>query len=155
MDIRAIVEDLCRRHQSRDPRVICRERGILLREEPLGSVRGYYSQSYRFKVIHINEALEERQKLFTCCHELGHAILHPKANTPFLRANTLFSVDRLEVEANRFAVCMIYPQDYLRREFDGCSVVQVAENLGLPLELAQYAWDRCRVDCPKEFTGTP
>ncbi len=142
MDIRKTVERLCRRHQTRDPMVICRELGILVLFEPLGSVRGYYSRSHRFRVIHINQDLEERQQRFTCCHELGHAILHPQANTPFLRANTLFSINRLEVEANRFAVCLLYPEDYLRREFEGCSVMQLAESLKLPPELAEYLWKK-------------
>ena len=40
MDIRKTVEALCRKHQTRDPLQICRERGILLLFEPLGSIRG-------------------------------------------------------------------------------------------------------------------
>ena len=139
MDIRKTVEALCRKHQTRDPLQICRERGILLLFEPLGSIRGYYSCSHRFKVIHINQALDEQQQRFTCCHELGHAILHPKANTHFLRANTLFSVSRLEVEANQFAVCMLYPREFLLQEFEGCSTEQMAENLRLPRELVEFA----------------
>lgn len=139
MDIRKKVERICSQYQSRDPLQICRERGILLCYEPLGSVRGYYSCSYRFQVIHLNQELDEARQRFTCGHELGHALLHPKANTPFLRANTLLSVDRLEVEANRFAVCLLYPQDYFRREFEGCSLPQIAESLQLPSELVAYA----------------
>lgn len=139
MNIRQRVESLCRRHQCRDPFQLCREKNILVLYEPLGSVRGYYSYSYRSKVIHINEALGEAQQRFTCAHELGHAMLHPKANTPFLRANTLFSVSKLEIEANRFAVCLLYPQDWLKREFEGCSSLQVAESLKLPQELADFA----------------
>ncbi len=139
MNIRQRVESLCRRHQCRDPFQLCREKNILVLYEPLGSVRGYYSYSYRSKVIHINEALDEAQQRFTCAHELGHAMLHPKANTPFLRANTLFSVSKLEIKANRFAVCLLYPQDWLKREFEGCSSLQVAESLKLPQELADFA----------------
>ncbi len=138
MDIRKTVETLCRRHQTRDPLKICRDKGIVVLFEPLGSIRGYYSCSHRCKVIHLNEALDEQQQLFTCCHELGHALLHPKANTPYLRANTLFSVNRLEQEANCFAVCLLYPRDYLLREFEGCSSQQIAESLKLPPELAEY-----------------
>ncbi len=139
MDIRKKVEALCRKYQTRDPLQICQEKGIQFLFEPLGTVRGYYSCSHRIKVIHINEALDEPQRLFTCCHELGHALLHPKTNTPYLRANTLFSVDRLEKEANLFAVCMMYPQEHLLREFEGYSSVQVAEQLKLPLDLTEYA----------------
>lgn len=138
MDIRKKVEALCRKYQTRDPLQICQEKGIQVIFERLGTVRGYYSCSHRIKVIHINEALDEPQRLLTCCHELGHAVLHPKANTPYLKANTLFSVNKLEKEANLFAVCMMYPQEHLRREFEGYSSVQVAEQLKLPLELIEY-----------------
>ena len=138
MDIRKRVESLCRKHQSRDPFRICQDKKILVVYEPLGTVRGYYSCSYRSKVIHINQQLDEEQQRFTCAHELGHALLHPKANTPFLRANTLLSVSKLEVEANRFAVSLLYPTEKLRQDFDGCSATQLAESLKLPHELAEY-----------------
>ena len=138
MDIRKRVESLCRKHQSRDPFRICQDKKILVVYEPLGTVRGYFSCSYRSKVIHINQQLDEEQQRFTCAHELGHALLHPKANTPFLRANTLFSVSKLEVEANRFAVSLLYPTEKLRQDFDGCSATQLAESLKLPHELAEY-----------------
>ena len=42
-----------------------------------------------------------------CAHELGHAVLHTHANTPFLRKNTFFSVDKLEIEANTFAALLL------------------------------------------------
>lgn len=113
MTIKETAERLCKRHHSRNPFELCQALNIIVLYEPLGTVRGYYSKSHRFRVIHINENLSENQQLFTCAHELGHAVLHPNANTPFLREHTLFSVDKLEVQANRFAVCLTYPSDYL------------------------------------------
>ncbi|WP_373687647.1 ImmA/IrrE family metallo-endopeptidase [Virgibacillus proomii] len=35
---------------------------------------GYDSKSHRFQVIHINKNSLEEQQIFTCVHELGHAI---------------------------------------------------------------------------------
>ena len=46
-------------------------------------------------------------KRTVCAHELGHAVLHTHANTPFLRKNTFFSVDKLEIEANTFAALLL------------------------------------------------
>ena len=103
--VHQIVSRLVRRYGTRDPFEIARLRHIILITEPLGSIRGYYSCSYRHQVIHLNSNLEENQLRFTCAHELGHAILHPKANTPFLRQNTLFPISRYEWEASRFAAC--------------------------------------------------
>ena len=139
MTIKETAERLCKRHHSRNPFELCQALNIIVLYEPLGTVRGYYSKSHRFRVIHINENLSENQQLFTCAHELGHAVLHPNANTPFLREHTLFSVNKLEVQANRFAVCLTYPADYLMQEFDGCPVLQIAQALRLPADLIEYS----------------
>ena len=88
--------------------------------------------------IHINCDLDEYQQKFTCAHELGHALLHPDLSTPFLRESTLFSVDKLEVEANRFAACLCYPPNLLAEEYEGCTTTQIAETLNLPLPLIEY-----------------
>lgn len=49
MIIKEKVESLCRRHDTRNPFDLCRSLGIIVLFEPLGTVRGYYSQSHRFK----------------------------------------------------------------------------------------------------------
>lgn len=43
---------------------------------------------------------------FICAHELGHLILHPIKNT-------LYSVSKIEVEANIFAVELLVPDESL------------------------------------------
>ncbi|MDF3004813.1 MAG: ImmA/IrrE family metallo-endopeptidase [Oscillospiraceae bacterium] len=74
---------------------------------------------------------------FTAAHELGHAVLHPKSNTPFLREHTLFSVNKLETEANRFAVSLLYSDDDMS-ELQECSLDQIACAMGVNRELAEY-----------------
>ncbi len=111
--IRHTVASLCRRYNSRDPFQIVNEMGILLTFEPLGALNGYYTKKYRIKHIHINEQLSEFDQRFACAHELGHAVQHPDANTPFLTQNTYLSVDKLEYEANKFAVEFLIPDDAL------------------------------------------
>lgn len=100
----------------------------------LGETLGFFSSYKRSKFIHINMLLDDPVKKFVCAHELGHAILHPKLNTPFLKAHTLFSTNRLEREANRFAVELLLPDEVLseyRTIYDA-----VAAN-GLPAEVAE------------------
>ena len=104
MDIRREVAYLKRYYKTNDPFEIIKAKNILLLYEELGGIRGYYNLILRQKQIHINCNLEGNQKIYTATHELGHAIMHPKSNTPFLLANTYQSVDRLEIEANKFAV---------------------------------------------------
>lgn len=138
MDIKQFVRSLVSENGTFSPFEIAENKGIVIQMEPLGTIRGYYSKALRTKFIHINCDLDEYQQKFTCAHELGHALMHPDLSTPFLRESTLFSVDKLEVEANRFAACLCYPADYLIQEFEGCSACCIAEALDLPLPLIDY-----------------
>lgn len=57
-------------------------------------------------------------KRFTCAHELGHAIIHPEVNTPFLKTQTFLSVNRLEIEANTFAINMLIPDETVLENYN-------------------------------------
>ena len=138
MDIKQFVRSLVSENGPFSPFEIAENKGIIIQMEPLGTIRGYYSKALRTKFIHINCDLDEYQQKFTCAHELGHALLHPDLSTPFLRESTLFSVDKLEVEANRFAACLCYPPNLLAEEYEGCTTAQIAEILNLPLPLIEY-----------------
>lgn len=137
MDIKTKVLRLCQKYGTRDPFALAEKLNIIILWERLGTINGYYNQCYRQKFIHINEDLEPYQQRFTCAHELGHSILHPKANTPFLRESTLFCVSRLEREANCFAAELLCPDEILR-EYPGYSTAQLAQLLGLREELLAY-----------------
>ncbi len=139
MDIKKYVYSLALANNTNNPFEIAENKGIIVLMEPLGSIRGYYSKALRTKFIHINENMDEHKQLFTCAHELGHALLHPNLSTPFLRDSTLFSINKLEVQANRFATCLCYPPEYLMAEFEGCSICQISEALCLPMSLIEYA----------------
>lgn len=137
--IKHTVAALCRRYNSRDPFLIVKDMGILLTFEPLGTLNGYYTKKYRIKHIHINGRLSRQEQRFACAHELGHAILHPDANTPFLTQNTYLSVDKLESEANKFAVEFLIPDDILCEYiYDyGYTAEQIARILGYQKELIE------------------
>jgi Zn-dependent peptidase ImmA (M78 family) len=93
---------------------------------------GFYKYERRNRFIFINSNLSHDKKRFVCGHELGHALLHTKLNTPFLRRNTLYSIDKIEREANEFAVnLLLYNknlQDY-QTKFD------VLRENGIPYEM--------------------
>jgi Zn-dependent peptidase ImmA (M78 family) len=137
ISIKQQVESLCKRYDSRDPFEIARQKKILVLFEPLGTIRGYYNHCYRQKFIHINEEVPREEQLFICAHELGHAILHPNANTPFLVSNTFFCVNKLEIEANRFAADLICPDEKIR-ELSGYTISEMAACLGLEEDLVRY-----------------
>lgn len=102
------IQRLIKTHGTNDPLRIATESKITVLFEELGkNIWGYYACINRIPSIHINNRLDEFQTIFAIAHELGHHKMHPGINTPFLRKNTLFSIDRFEREANKFAVKLI------------------------------------------------
>lgn len=99
------------KHGTNDPYKIIEHSNILLFLEELGDIWGYYNRYVRVPMIHINNELTDFQSRFTCAHELGHYILHPDVNTPFLKRNTLFCISKIEREANQFAIHLLIGED--------------------------------------------
>ena len=139
LDIRGEVAYLKRYYKTENPFDIIRSKNILLLSEELGLVRGYYNLVLRQKQIHINCNLGGVQRQFTATHELGHAVIHPKSNTPFLLANTYQSVDKMEIEANKFAVEFLISDDTLYEylKYQECTIEQTARILGYQKELIE------------------
>jgi Zn-dependent peptidase ImmA (M78 family) len=128
------IEKLVKKHKTNNPFDIAKGENIIIFKEPLGSINGYYNKFVRQKMIHVNEDLTYSKQLFTCGHELGHAIFHPNANTPFLINNTFYSVDKLERQANYFAAKLLIPADILTMYY-GYTLEHIAcaESIPLPL----------------------
>jgi len=130
---------LIKKHKTNNPFDIAFGENIIISFENLGSVRGFYNKYVRQKFIHINNNMDECNQLFTCCHEMGHAILHPDASTPFLRQSTYFSVDKLEQEANMFAAELLISDTDLEGYCGtGYSVSQIASDLKVCEPLVEY-----------------
>ncbi|MED1642128.1 ImmA/IrrE family metallo-endopeptidase [Brevibacillus agri] len=103
-----IIRRLINAHGTNDPLKIAAQNKIMVLFEELGkNIWGYYACINRIPSIHINNRLDDFQTLFAIAHELGHHKMHPGINTPFLRKNTLFSIDKIEREANDFAMKLI------------------------------------------------
>ena len=136
VEIYEIVERLIKKYGTRNPFKLADLLGVVIVFEPLGSAYGYYSRTHRTKVIHINEKLPYIQQYFTCAHELGHAVQHPNTSTIFLKKNTLFSTDRLEIEANTFAVELLLPDELFSNISDSdYNIYDVIKEKGVPEEL--------------------
>ncbi|WP_277585874.1 ImmA/IrrE family metallo-endopeptidase [Psychrobacillus antarcticus] len=136
MEIHEIVKRLIKKYGTRNPFKLTDLLGVLVVFEPLGSAYGYYSRTHRTKVIHINENLPYIQQYFTCAHELGHAVQHPNTSTIFLKKNTLFSTDRLEIEANTFAVELLLPDEFFSNlSYSDYNIHDVIKEKGIPEEL--------------------
>ncbi|MGG3663178.1 ImmA/IrrE family metallo-endopeptidase [Bacillus gobiensis] len=136
-DIKGLVNYLTRKHRSNNPFDIAQSLSIIVLFEDLGKLYGYYNYQKRFKFIHINNKLSELERIFVCAHELGHSVLHPRSNTSFMRQNTYFSLDKMEVEANMFAVELLLPDEkILNFNNTQFSVEELCEIHGIPRELA-------------------
>lgn len=133
--IKSMVNQLVKKYGTNDPFKIAKYMGILVVFEPLGSALGYYSKHFRVPIIHINQDADIKTQIFICGHELGHAVQHPDTNTSFLKIHTLFSTDKLEIEANTFAVELLLP-DELFAENNACFTIYDAfKEQGVPEEL--------------------
>ncbi|PHB31770.1 hypothetical protein COE80_00030 [Bacillus pseudomycoides] len=138
MDIKEYVLNIAKKYGTTNPFEIARQKNIYVLYEDLGNTLGFYNTYKRFKFIHINNQIEETTQRFVCAHELGHALLHPKANTPFLRNQTFFSVDRLEIEANTFAVELLLTDEIVSEyKNTNLSIQEVAEIHGIPRGFAR------------------
>ncbi len=114
MHIQKIVEKLKKKYGTNNPFELAKYLNIIILYEELGEIKGYYNKFARQKFIHLNNNLKEDELYFTCGHELGHAIIHPNSNTPALRENTLYSINKLEMEANQFSVDLIIDENKLK-----------------------------------------
>ncbi len=136
MDIKELVRRLIKKHGTTNPYTIVKEMGITIVYEDLGTINGYFNKQLRDKQIHINQNLLEREELLTICHELGHAIMHQNVSTPFLISGTYLSVNKLEIEANTFAINFLI-QDSDLIEYSQYSVEQLSRLFGFSKELIE------------------
>nr|WP_092074761.1 ImmA/IrrE family metallo-endopeptidase [Dendrosporobacter quercicolus]NSL49307.1 ImmA/IrrE family metallo-endopeptidase [Dendrosporobacter quercicolus DSM 1736]SDN12561.1 protein of unknown function [Dendrosporobacter quercicolus] len=134
--IKNIVVELVKKYKTNCPFALAKELNINITYEPLGQTMGYYTKDFRIKFIHINQHLIKKERIFTCAHELGHAVVHTNVNTPFLKRHTLFSVAKIEREANTFAVELLLPDSTLQ-EYQEASLYTLADIAGIPKKLAE------------------
>lgn len=135
-----IVEELKKKYGTNDPFELAKYLNIIVLYEELGEIKGYYNKYVRQKFIHLNTNLNEYERSFTCGHELGHAVMHPNSNTPFLRENTLFSVERLEIDANQFSVDLIIDTDKIKELLEErfYTIEQVSNYFGIDKKIIEY-----------------
>lgn len=142
MDIKRMVESLVRKYRSRDPFEIVRGLNVILVFTPLIDTRAFYQYFQRNNIIYIDESLSDQERAFECAHEMGHMFLHRKTNTIFMDTRTGFNTDRLENEANTFAMNLLIGDDILE-EYRGYTVEQISRILGyekrlIDLRLGNY-----------------
>ena len=135
MDIKYIVQNLCKKQKTTNVYELIDSLGIKILYHDVSPIRGYYYCKRKIKYIVLDYDLPTHIRMFVAAHELGHAVMHPKTCTPFLQS-TFFSVDRLEIEANKFASELII-QDVNLMEHWEYTLDQWAAYYGLPREIIE------------------
>lgn len=134
---RSVAESLVRKYGTHDPFRIIQELGYIVIRTPLQGIRGFWHHTQRQHIIFIDDRLPEPEARFVCAHELGHILLHRGYNRIYLDANTYFQTSRHEIEANRFAVDLLYTDDDLRFFLD-YPIQLAADYMGVSIDLAEY-----------------
>lgn len=134
MDIKKIVNSLVKKHKTRDPFEIIKGMNVILVPVPLEGVRGFYQYFQRNNIIYIDDSLPEHEQILVCVHELGHMLLHKKANALFMDTYTGFNTTKYEKEADLFAMELLVPDDIFL-EYQEYTTGQIAHALGYNEEL--------------------
>lgn len=137
MWIKEIVQQLIKKQGTNDPFEIAAAMNIHLIEwEMHDEILGFYKYIRRNKFIYLNSKLDERGKVYTLAHELGHSQLHPRLNTPFLNRKTLYSIDKIENEANRFAVELLLPDKSIyEHSNENMTIKEIGSIYNIPSEV--------------------
>ena len=136
MDIKNIVDILCRKYKTRNPYTLASELGIIVQYgEKMDKVRGFYLYDSGIKLICLGNNLPNCTERFVLSHEIGYAILHKQSSAPFLQS-TFLSVDKMEREANKFAVELIITDEDLQEHWE-YTIDEWAMYYGLPREIIE------------------
>lgn len=137
--IKRIVAYYQKKYGTTDPFSIADALGIEVQIGDIGSKSGCYMYLKRSKCIWLNENLKQHEAEFVMAHELGHAIMHPRENCYFIKYKTLLLSTRKEIEANKFAVEFLIPDDTLYKylKYQECTIEQTARILGYQKELIE------------------
>lgn len=133
MWIKAQVNQLIEKYKTNCPYQLAEHLKIHVLSHNLHhEINGYYKYDRRNQYIVINDNLDSSLQRVVCAHELGHAVLHPRTNTPFMKKNTLLSTNKIEREANRFAVELLISDNDL---YEYESLQHIASIHNIPIEL--------------------
>ena len=125
-----IVNKIVSKYHSRNPVDIAQGMNIKIIYTDLGeTVHGFYQYYKRGMVIYINSSLDEFMQLQVLRHEIGHAVLHRKANRIFMEQATFQVVDRYENEADLFATFLAISDDDVQEFIDNEYTIQQISNM--------------------------
>jgi Predicted Zn peptidase len=133
--IKKLVSYYVKKFNTRNPFEIADYLGILYQMGNIGC-EGCYMFLKNHRYIFLNHHLSEHEISLVMAHELGHAILHKKQNCYFIRNKTLLLNSKTEIEANKFAIELLIPNEKLL-EFKEFNIEQLSRILGYSVQLVK------------------
>lgn len=137
LEIKKIVSKLIRKYGTNNPFELADYLNIKIMYESLGHIKGFYQLCPKNKIIHINNELDDNEKLIVCSHELGHAVLHSKVNILFIEKHTFQVKNKYEIEANKFASELLIQDEYILSCPEYYTMEQIAACINMPKELLE------------------
>ena len=138
------TEKIRRKYGRCNPFELCKEMDIKLIPIPFGtetnSIKGFYREERRIKVIVYNCDLPEIIQRIIIFHEIGHAILHTKGVCHAFHDVTLFETNSMmENEANLFAAEYMLDDDEVMDTInEDNTFFSSAGILGVPSEFLDF-----------------
>lgn len=138
------AREIAETYGTNNPFELCERMGIICASTALpSSVNGFFRQLGDKCVIMLNDALGYGEKKYVCAHELGHAVMHKGFNSLFMSKATCLNVDRLEREADIFAVNLIIESaEYLYNTFGLSTRSQISNFYGLDERLVDLRFNK-------------
>jgi len=113
-----VVDDLIKKHKTRNPFKLCEALGIHIHYKDLGSIKAYYFRQSRISNIVLNTRVSELMRRTLVAHELGHDRLHQGLAL-------LKSVREIEISG------MLEPAEYEATLFAAELLIEDKELLGI------------------------
>ncbi|MDP4144126.1 MAG: ImmA/IrrE family metallo-endopeptidase [Bacillota bacterium] len=131
--IRTIVTGLKEHYMSTDVYCLINSLSITLIKKPLlnGKKAKCVRNIFGDEFIYISSTVSEYEEKFILAHELGHIILHKDITCEYYD-NSLLNKDKLEFEANYFAMEFLLPNNLDYLELEGFSLEQLSNMYGIP-----------------------
>lgn len=140
-NIKNIVNNLVDTYKTSNIFELCDYLDINIKNDPLGTTKGYFLNISEKHFIVLNSDLEEWEERVVLAHELGHALLHKETNICFLKTYTYCNANKLENEANAFAAHLLIDDDALNcfsTGYDCVTMEQLGKHFKVPEELIVY-----------------
>lgn len=145
MDTKVLAGKVKKKYHTSNPFQIADDIGFIVVYAPLIQLRGFQQRVLRRNLIYINSELDRIQKRLVCAHELGHYFIHRGNNRIFMDKYTNFVSQKIENEAHRFSVDLVYNDEELF-DFLFQPIEAAANYMGVSNDIAAYRIGRVKIE---------